>query len=331
MAWQRCLLMISSDDNSHDQNLILERELSMNNPSAFAIPDDITHHFIETPNGHKLHVAETGKGAPLIFVHGWPEFWKSWLPTVNLLNKKYRCIMPCLYGFGLSDKPEQLSDHLDADFHAEDINFIANQLCENPITPIGHDVGGYVLQSIARLAPNKINGLIFFNCPTASVGRKWVEDGHVNQIWYQSFHLTELAQKLVGHSKQTTRLYIDYFLQHWCYDKSCFTPVLEEWVENFSQPNALIGGFSWYKSNNEKRLETLEGRAEISKEKIALPAAILWGQHDPILKAEWGPFVFNHFEKAELSYADNSGHFVHVEEPDLAAKFIDKHVTNWRS
>ena len=54
------------------------------------------------------------------------------------------------------------------------------------------------------------------------------------------------------------------------------------------------------------------------------------GKNDPILKAEWGPFVFNHFEKAELSYADNSGHFVHVEEPDLAAEFIDKHVTNWR-
>ncbi len=59
----------------------------------------------------------------------------------------------------------------------------------------------------------------------------------------------------------------------------------------FSRPNALIGGFSWYNSNNEKRLETLEGRIEISKEKIRLPAAILWGQHDPILKSEWGPLL----------------------------------------
>jgi pimeloyl-ACP methyl ester carboxylesterase len=301
----------------------------MNSPSAFTIPEDITHHFIETPDGRKLHVAETGKGAPLIFVHGWPEFWKSWLPTVNLLNKRYRCIMPCLYGFGLSDKPGRLSDHLDADFHAGDIKFIADQLCDTPASLIGHDVGGYVLQSLGKSASDAFNGLVFFNCPTASVGRKWVEDGHVNQIWYQSFHLTELAQKLVGHSKETTRLYIDYFLQHWCYDKDCFTPVLEEWVENFSRPNALIGGFSWYKSNNEKRLETLEGRIEISKEKIPLPAAILWGQHDPILKSEWGAFVSAHFEDVTLDYAREAGHFVHVEQPALAAEFIETHIQKW--
>jgi len=142
----------------------------MHTPSAFALPEDITHHFIETPDGRKLHIAETGKGAPLIFVHGWPEFWKSWLPTVNLLNKNYRCLMPCLYGFGLSDKPERLSDHLDADFHAGDIKFIADQLCDEPASLIGHDVGGYVLQSLGKSDSDAFNGLIFFNCPTASVG-----------------------------------------------------------------------------------------------------------------------------------------------------------------
>ena len=175
-------------------------EYFMYNPSAFALPEDITHHLSKRQMAANC-MLQRRKGPPLIFVHGWPEFWKSWLPTVNLLNKNYRCLMPCLYGFGLSDKPERLSDHLDADFHAGDIEFITDQLCDEPPSLIGHDVGGYVLQSLGKAASDAFNGLIFFNCPTASIGRKWVEDGHVNQIWYQSFHLTELAQKLVGHGK----------------------------------------------------------------------------------------------------------------------------------
>ena len=302
----------------------------MNNTSAFEIPEDIKHHFIDTSDGRKLHIAEVGKGHPLVFIHGWPEFWKTWLPIVNILKNKYRCLMPCLYGFGLSDKPAQLSFNLDADFHANDIDFIVNELCDAPATLVGHDVGGYVLQSIGRKSSTSYTGLIFFNCPTASVGKKWVEDNHVNQIWYQSFHLTELARDLVGHSKDTIRIYINHFLQHWCHNKNSFAPFLEDWVENFNQPNALIGGFSWYASNNQRRLATLEGKVKIPSEKISIPAAILWGKFDPILKSEWGPFVFEHFEKVELSYANKSGHFVHVEEPDLAAEFVDSHAEKWR-
>ena len=237
--------------------------------------------------------------------------------------------MPCLYGFGLSDKPSQLSFAVDADFHAKDIDFIVNELCDTPAILIGHDVGGYVLQSIGNSGRANYRGLIFFNCPTASVGKKWVEDGHVNQIWYQSFHLTELAQKLVGHSKETTRLYIEYFLRHWCYDKSCFAPVLDEWVENFSRPNALIGGFSWYKSNNEKRIKTLQGDADMPLSKISTPSAILWGKHDPILKSDWGRFVETHFDDVFVEYANKAGHFVHVEQPELAMKFINQNAQKW--
>ena len=217
---------------------------------SFAVPADLKQHFLRMNDGRQIHVAEVGQGHPLVFVHGWPEFWKSWLPVVNLLKSNYRCIMPCLYGFGLSDKPDKINNSIDADFHASDINFIVKKLSSNRPILIGHDVGSYVLQSIGHKTPKDFSGLIFFNCPTASVGRAWVNDGHVNEIWYQSFHLTDLALKLVGFNQDTIRLYIEYFLKHWSYNKSAFELVLDDWVENFSQPNALIGGFSWYKRTN---------------------------------------------------------------------------------
>ena len=229
----------------------------------------------------------------------------------------------------LSDKPDEIDSRIDADFHASDINFIAKKLCSNRPILIGHDVGSYVLQSVGHKNPKNYSGLIFFNCPTASVGRDWVNYGHVNEIWYQSFHLTDLAQQLVGFNQHTIRLYIEYFLKHWSYNKSAFDLVLDDWVENFSQPNALIGGFSWYKSNNEKRIKTLQGDVDMPLNKISTPSAILWGKHDPILKSAWGKFVKAHFDDVFVEYANNSGHFVHVEQPELAMKFINQNAQKW--
>ena len=81
-------------------------------------------------DGRQMHVATVGLGQPLVFVHGWPEFWLTWMPVVNKLKDDFKCIMPCLYGFGLSDKPNALRDDLNAEFHANDILQLVEKTCE---------------------------------------------------------------------------------------------------------------------------------------------------------------------------------------------------------
>ena len=80
---------------------------------------------------------------------------------------------------------------------------------------------------------------------------------------------------------------------------------------------------------NEKRIKTLQGDADIPLSKISTPSAILWGKHDPILKSDWGRFVERHFDDVFVEYANNSGHFVHVEQPELAMKFINQNAQKW--
>ena len=83
-------------------------------------------------DGRQMHVATVGSGQPLVFIHGWPEFWLTWMPVVNKLKDDYKCIMPCLYGFGLSDKPDALREDLNAAFHADDIIQLVQKTCERP-------------------------------------------------------------------------------------------------------------------------------------------------------------------------------------------------------
>ena len=56
-------------------------------------------------NGAAFHVVRTGRGKPLLLLHGWPEFWLTWKPVMARLADRYTLIAPDLRGFGDSDKP----------------------------------------------------------------------------------------------------------------------------------------------------------------------------------------------------------------------------------
>ena len=60
---------------------------------------------------------------------------------------------------------------------------------------------------------------------------------------------------------------------------------------------------------------------------IKIPTRVLWGRHDPVLKCEWVDVLDQYFDTVEVSIAEEAGHFVHYEVPDLAAREIDRFFT----
>lgn len=279
----------------------------------------ITHENFVTNAGQNIHVALSGEGVPVILIHGWPEFWMTWKPMADRLqNQGFRLIMPDLYGFGDSDKPNGPHTDHGAEFHAKILLEVIAHYAERPPIVVGHDVGAYVMQALARLAPAQLKGLLFFNCPTPAVGSRWVEGNHVNEIWYQTFHQLDLAEQLVGFSEDTCRMYFTYMIRHWCYRKNAFDSMMDDWVENFRKPGALVGGFNWYRSQNKARLKAINNNAD-DHPRIKIPTHVYWGRHDPILKSEWSSFLGEVFDDVTCDFSEESGHFVHVENPDEAS------------
>jgi pimeloyl-ACP methyl ester carboxylesterase len=255
---------------------------------------EVRHAFVET-RGFPTHVAEAGRGAPLLLLHGWPEFWATWEPMFERLPDRFRLIAPDFRGFGESGNPTTgASDQAGPDVLADDI--------------------------VALL---RVAGLFFFNCGTHGVGGRWRDPGQINEIWYQTFHQMPFAPAIVGASRDTCRAYFRHFLTHWCHRKDAFDGVLERWVDNFMRPGNLQGGFNWYISQNAGRLAVMAGTAP-KPPMITQPTRVLWGRHDPVLKSAWIDVVGNYFENVEAGIAEEAGHFVHYEQPDLAAAEIAK-------
>ena len=265
-----------------------------------------------------LHVATAGQGKPLLLLHGWPEFWLTWEPVMQRLADRYRLIAPDLRGFGDSDKPPGL---FGADAHAADMLGVLDALGIEQAGIVGHDVGGAVMQPLARMAPDRVKGLFFFDFVYPGIGPRMSESGRLNEIWYQSFHQMDFAPALVGASRDTCRSYFAHFLRHWSYRKDAFEDVLEAWVDNFLKPGNLAGGFNWYKSAHEGRIAMMRGQAPTAPP-ITLPTCVRWGEHDTVLLSAWADRLGETFSDLDSALFPGVGHFPHREDPDRAAAEI---------
>ena len=153
-------------------------------------------------NGADFHVARTGKGPPLLLLHGWPEFWLTWEPVMTRLASRFTLIAPDLRGFGDSSKPD---GPYGPDQHAADMLALMDALRLERFGVVGHDVGGAAMQPLARSAPARLSGLFFFDFVYPGIGPRMGAPDRLNHIWYQSFHQMEMAPALVGASRESCR------------------------------------------------------------------------------------------------------------------------------
>ena len=60
-----------------------------------------------------IYVGDTGKGFPLVLVHGFLGSSKMWEPQIEVLKKNYRVVTPDLPGFGKSNKAKPYNNIYD--------------------------------------------------------------------------------------------------------------------------------------------------------------------------------------------------------------------------
>lgn len=270
-------------------------------------------------HGARLHVARAGRGRPLLLLHGWPEFWLTWEPLMSRLANHYQLLAPDLRGFGDSDKP---MGHFGPDNHADDLVGLLDALGLEQVGVIGHDIGGAVMQVLARRTPSRIAGLFFFDFVYPGIGARMAAPERLQEIWYQNFNQLELAVELVGASRASCHAYISHFLRHWSHRKSAFDGVLEQFVDNFMKPGNLEGGFAHYRAVNANRIAMLKGEAA-PLPPITQPTCVRWAMHDPLFPVTWTDRLHETFTALDVGTLPDVGHFPHREDPDRAAAEID--------
>jgi pimeloyl-ACP methyl ester carboxylesterase len=234
------------------------------------------------------------------------------------LAGEFELIAPDLRGFGDSEKP---LGPFGPEDHASDMLALLDALDIERAGVAGHDVGGAVMQPLARRAPERLMGLFFFDFVYPGIGPRMAAPDRLNEIWYQSFHQMEMAPALVGASRESCRTYIGHFLRHWAYRKNAFNDVLDTFIDNFMKPGNLAGGFAHYRAVHAGRVAIMKGEAP-ALPAITVPTCIRWAEHDPLFPYSWTDRLGETFERLDLSMFEGVGHFPHREAPDRAADEI---------
>jgi len=95
-------------------------------------------------NGIALHVVLAGppSGKPLIFLHGFPEFWFAWRRQIDhFVSSGYRVIIPDQRGYNLTDKPAGIANY-SIDLLARDVVGVLDNVAGSKAFVVGHDLGG---------------------------------------------------------------------------------------------------------------------------------------------------------------------------------------------
>lgn len=107
--------------------------------------------------GIRLSFEDTGKGPPLLLVHGYPLSRDVWRAQIDELRSTYRVIAPDLCGFGSS---ESRSGPVTMEEFARDLAEFSDRIHAGAVTLAGHSMGGYIALAFARHFPEKLSRLV---------------------------------------------------------------------------------------------------------------------------------------------------------------------------
>jgi pimeloyl-ACP methyl ester carboxylesterase len=130
----------------------------------------VEHLFVDA-GGLPMHLAQAGRGKPILMLHGWPQHSYLWRRMIPLLAPHARVLCPDLRGFGWTDAPRR---GYDRETMAQDVLALLDELGLERVDLVGHDWGGWIGFLLALGRAERIRRFVALNVlpPWPSRGRR---------------------------------------------------------------------------------------------------------------------------------------------------------------
>lgn len=263
-------------------------------------------------NGIALHVVLAGpeNGQPLIFLHGFPEFWFSWRRQIDhFVSSGYRVIIPDQRGYNLSDKPAGAGSY-SIDLLAKDVVGILQSLATSKAFVVGHDWGAAVTWYLAARYSETVSRAAMLSVPHPRVFMK-------NLV----LKPTQLRRSLYAFFFQIPWL-PEYILrrQDWeplvraLRDTSppgVFSDSdLEEYKKAWEKEDALTAMLNWYRA---ALLHPSKLALDPGASRVKVPALVIWGKNDQFADQAMAAESLQYCDDGRLEVFESATHWVQHE------------------
>ncbi|MCH8906392.1 MAG: alpha/beta hydrolase [Candidatus Heimdallarchaeota archaeon] len=277
---------------------------------------ELRSEFIDT-NNITLHVMRAGhpEDPLIIFLHGFPEYWKSFaLQVQSMTDAGYQVMLPDQRGYNLSDKPHRIGSYK-VDKLAQDILGLIHHASKETAVIVGHDWGGLVTWYLAAHYPHRVDRTVVLNAPHGSVFTKfyktnpeqhkrsayikWFQLPYLPQKRLKSKNFKNLADRLIASSRENT------------FSETDITGLKVAWGQKRAMPCML----NWYRAIARRRLR-------ITSKIVDKPHLIIWGAKDNFLLADMAEASLKYCKKGSLKLVDDATHWIQHEEPEMVSSEI---------
>lgn len=275
----------------------------------------VSHKFI-TINGSKIHVAEAGRGKPLLLIHGWPQHWYIWRKIIPLLANDYHLIMPDLPGFGWSDPPK--NDDFRKEQLARAMIDLLDALHLKQVTLVGHDWGGWIGFLACLQKSEKFHNYLALGITNPLTNAKLTFSQSFRFLYQIPIALPFIGETLLRFFPSLT----EWALKKCIFRKDILSQKeLELYSHVLQDPLKAKASSLMYRTFLLQELIPIL-RGKYKQQKLLVPTRLLIGENDPVIH----PSLFTKLHKASNTLAieiiPHCGHFIPEEQPEIVAKRI---------
>lgn len=280
-------------------------------------------------NGVNLHVVSAGpeKGEPILFLHGFPEFWYGWHHQIHYLAEKgYRVIAPDQRGYNLSDKPSGVHNYTIPTI-SKDASELIKSLGYEQVNLVGHDWGATIAWDVAHSYPEQIRRLIILNNGHGLGYRRAINKNRkqLRKSWYMLYFQIPWLPEATTRANNFRALLRSTGMVA---DGSSFTPEdIEMYLEAWSQPDALTHMIHWYRAIFRGDSSYLREIHNAGGMKITMPTLAMWGTQDAYLEVDVIHESIKDCDEVELILFEDAGHWVQYDKADEVNAHIDRFVS----
>jgi pimeloyl-ACP methyl ester carboxylesterase len=111
--------------------------------------------------GEKVYYKDSGKGEPVMLIHGFAEDGTLWDRQTNALEKKFRILIPDIPGSHLASTGQTRLSSIEQ--YAACMKAVLDEEQIKKCILIGHSMGGYITLAFAEKYPDYLNGMGLFH------------------------------------------------------------------------------------------------------------------------------------------------------------------------
>jgi epoxide hydrolase 4 len=281
----------------------------------------------------RIHYVRRGEGRPILFMHGFPQFWFLWRHQLADLGRDHLVVAPDLRGYNLSDKPDEVDAYRMRELLG-DVKGLVEELDLAPFTLVGHDWGGIVSWAFALKYPELLERFVIIDSPPPFTWNRDLRDSPRQREAVN--YMVELSRPSPGPEELVAAddyAMLDSMLERIGGSDARLTDSERAaYHEAWSKPGALRGGLNYYRAARMGDQVAAGGvpesyEAKIKAMRLEVPTLVLWGERDPALLVgltrgleEWIPDL-------RVEILAGAGHWVPYERPAevnrLIRRFVD--------